>query len=176
MVMGQNGELISGYTERDLEQAVIDKLYQEEETQEIQHMIAKFYDKFDELHEQSVGQTLSKGPNKEQLRNDVKYRIPERWTKKFNKYDVIDINIYNKVSGIVEDRGKVNRPNKAAERNAIQLNIMESNLQQNSDAPKEPSQIDGGEKKDAGNRDISQFGESTDVSKAGMSPARAGSS
>ena len=39
------------YTERDIEQAVIEKLYQEEETQDIQHMIAKFYNKFDELHE-----------------------------------------------------------------------------------------------------------------------------
>jgi hypothetical protein len=56
-----------GYTltERDIEQAVIDKLYQEEETQDIQHMIAKFYNKFDELHEQSINQALAKSPNKD---------------------------------------------------------------------------------------------------------------
>ena len=39
------------FTEKDIEQAVIEKLYQEEETQDIQQMIAKFYNKFDELHE-----------------------------------------------------------------------------------------------------------------------------
>ena len=54
LVVGPNGSIVSGYTERDIEQAVIDKLYQEEETQDIQQMIAKFYNKFDELHEQSV--------------------------------------------------------------------------------------------------------------------------
>jgi len=35
----------------EIKQAVIDRLLQEEETLEIQHMIAKFYNKFDELHE-----------------------------------------------------------------------------------------------------------------------------
>ena len=54
-----------GFNERDIEQAVIDKLYQEEETQDIQDMIAKFYNKFDELHEQSVNQALAKSPNRE---------------------------------------------------------------------------------------------------------------
>jgi len=43
--------VIQGYTEMDIQQAVIDKLYQEEETQDMQQMIAKFYNKFDELHE-----------------------------------------------------------------------------------------------------------------------------
>ena len=80
--------------EREIEQAVIDKLYQEEETQDIQHMIAKFYNKFDELHEQSINQALAKGPSIQQLKNEVKYRIPERWTKRFHKYDIVDINIY----------------------------------------------------------------------------------
>jgi hypothetical protein len=32
----------------------MERLYQEEENLEIQEMIARFYDKFDELHEQSV--------------------------------------------------------------------------------------------------------------------------
>lgn len=41
----------ASYTDRQIEQAVIEKLYHEEETQDIQQMIAKFYNKFDELHE-----------------------------------------------------------------------------------------------------------------------------
>ena len=32
LVVGPQGTVLSGYTERDIEQAVIDKLYQEEET------------------------------------------------------------------------------------------------------------------------------------------------
>lgn len=58
-------------------------------------MIAKFYNKFDELHESSVNQALALSPNKQQMKKEVKYRIPERWTKKFHKYDIVDINIYN---------------------------------------------------------------------------------
>ena len=54
LMVGAGGKVISGYTERDIEQAVVDKIYQEEETQDIQDMIAKFYNKFDELHEQSI--------------------------------------------------------------------------------------------------------------------------
>ena len=98
----------------DLQQAVIDKLYQEEETQDIQQMIAKFYNKFDELHEQSVQHALAKSPNKDILKQEVKYRIPERWTKKFHKYDIVDINIFNKKSGIEQERGKINRAAKVA--------------------------------------------------------------
>ena len=48
--IGPQGQVM-GFNEMDLQQAVIDKLYQEEETQDIQQMIAKFYNKFDELHE-----------------------------------------------------------------------------------------------------------------------------
>ena len=36
---------------RDLEAAVIEKLHAEEESAEIQDMITRFYNKFDELHE-----------------------------------------------------------------------------------------------------------------------------
>ena len=32
LITGPNGTIVSGYTEKDIEQAVIDKLYQEEET------------------------------------------------------------------------------------------------------------------------------------------------
>ena len=71
-------------------------------------MIAKFYNKFDELHEQSVNVALAKSPNRQQMKNEVKYRIPDRWTKKFHKYDIVDINIYNQKTGIVQERGKVN--------------------------------------------------------------------
>jgi hypothetical protein len=78
-------------------------------------MIAKFYNKFDELHEQSINQALAKDPNREQLRNEVKYRIPERWTKRFHKYDIVDINIYNDKTGIVGERGRVNKEKKVKE-------------------------------------------------------------
>lgn len=77
-------------------------------------MIAKFYNKFDELHEQSVQHALAKSPNKDILKQEVKYRIPERWTKKFHKYDIVDINIFNKKSGIEHERGKINRAAKVA--------------------------------------------------------------
>ena len=72
------------------------KLYAEEETQDIQQMIAKFYSKFDELHEQSVQTALAKSPNRVQMKNEVKYRIPDRWTKPFHYYDIVDINIANR--------------------------------------------------------------------------------
>ena len=52
-------------------------------------MIAKFYNKFDELHEQSLGQALSRSPNKQQVKMEIKYKIPERWTRKFHKQDVV---------------------------------------------------------------------------------------
>lgn len=52
-------------------------------------MIAQFYQKFDELHEQSISQALARSPNKVHLKNEVKYRVPERWTKKFHKEDII---------------------------------------------------------------------------------------
>jgi len=51
LVVGPNGNIIQGFTERDIEQAVIEKLYLDEETAQ---MIAKFYNKFFELHQQSV--------------------------------------------------------------------------------------------------------------------------
>ena len=112
--IGPQGQVM-GFTEMDLQQAVIDKLYQEEETQDIQQMIAKFYNKFDELHEQSVQQALAKSPNKDILKKEVKYRIPDRWTKKFHKYDIVDINIYNQKTGIQQERGKINQAVKVAQ-------------------------------------------------------------
>jgi len=48
------------------------------------------------------------------LKQEVKYRIPERWTKKFHKYDIVDINIFNKKSGIEHERGKINQAMKVA--------------------------------------------------------------
>jgi len=50
----------------------------------------------------------------------VKYRIPERWTKKFHKYDIVDINIYNKKTGIEKERGKVNKAERIEERERIE--------------------------------------------------------
>lgn len=52
-------------------------------------MIAQFYNKFDELHEQSLSQTLARSPNKQSIKNEVKYRIPDRWTKPFHKEDIL---------------------------------------------------------------------------------------
>ena len=52
-------------------------------------MIARFYNKFDELHEQSVQTALAKSPNINTVKNEIKYKIPERWTRKFYKYDIV---------------------------------------------------------------------------------------
>ena len=71
-------------------------------------MIAQFYNKFDELHEQSLTQALAKSPNKAMIKNEVKYRIPERWTKKFHKNDVVSSEILLGQS-IPEERGAINR-------------------------------------------------------------------
>ena len=107
-------------------------------------MIARFYSKFDELHEQSVAQALSKNPDREKLKNDVKYRIPERWTKKFNKYDVVDINIYNKYTGtgIQDERGKVNKPGKVEKMKGLDKEIFNNILEKtkNSQSQMEQSQ------------------------------------
>lgn len=71
-------------------------------------MIAQFYNKFDELHEQSLTQALAKSPNKNMIKNEVKYRIPERWTKGFYKHDVVAMDILRGQS-IPEERGNINR-------------------------------------------------------------------
>lgn len=87
-------QIASGlYTEQQVEAAVFSKFYEEENT-DIQQMIAQFYNKFDELHEQSLTAALSKNPNKQSIKNEVKYRIPDRWTKKFHKHDIISMDIY----------------------------------------------------------------------------------
>ena len=45
------------------------------------------------------------------MKNEVKYRIPDRWTKPFHFYDIVDINIANKNKpGIQQERGRVNKP------------------------------------------------------------------
>ena len=73
--------------EQDIESAVFQKLYAEEESADIQTMIAQFYNKFDELHEQSLTTALAKSPNKVTIKNEVKYRIPERWTQLYHMSD-----------------------------------------------------------------------------------------
>ena len=66
----------------------------------------------------------------DQLKNEVKYRIPERWTRKFHKYDIVDINIYQKKPGILDERGKINKAEMIKERQAIekqtQMSILKS--------------------------------------------------
>lgn len=56
-------------------------------------MIAQFYNKFDELHEQSLTTALAKSPNKQSIKNEVKYRVPEQWTKKFRKSDILSAEV-----------------------------------------------------------------------------------
>ena len=43
----------------------MERMFAEEENLEIQEMIARFYDKFDELHEHSINKALAKSPNKQ---------------------------------------------------------------------------------------------------------------
>ena len=95
-------------SQADIETAVLQKVLAEEESSEIQQMIAQFYNKFDELHEQSLTAALSKSPNKDMIKNEVKYRIPERWTKKFHKEDIISADLYN-ANVIPEERGLINK-------------------------------------------------------------------
>ena len=71
-------------------------------------MIARFYNKFDELHNSSVIQALAKSPNKQQIKSEIKYKIPERWTRKFYKYDIVPVSM-TKDSAINQERGKVNK-------------------------------------------------------------------
>jgi hypothetical protein len=71
-------------------------------------MIAQFYSKFDELHEQSLTNALAKTPNRNTIKNEVKYRIPTRWTKTFHKYDIVSLDMMRE-SGISNERGKVNK-------------------------------------------------------------------
>ena len=59
-------------------------------------MIAQFYNKFDELHEQSLSQALARSPDKVTLKNEVKYRVPQRWTKPFHKEDILGNDFYLK--------------------------------------------------------------------------------
>ena len=82
-------------------------------------MIAQFYNKFDELHEQSLTAALAKSPNKQTIKNEVKYRIPQRWIKGFYKQDVVSLDIY-KDSGIVQERGKVNKTTVLEKRKALE--------------------------------------------------------
>lgn len=42
------------------------------------------------------------------IKNEVKYRIPERWTKGFYKHDVVAMDILRGQS-IPEERGNINR-------------------------------------------------------------------
>lgn len=93
---------------REIEAAVIEKLQAEEESAEIQDMIARFYNKFDELHEQSVQATLAKSPNKHLVKNEIKYKIPERWTRPFYKHDIVGRILADERFNH-EERGKVNK-------------------------------------------------------------------
>ena len=47
------------YVQAEVESAVYARIYAEEESVDIQHMIAQFYNKFDELHEKSLMAALA---------------------------------------------------------------------------------------------------------------------
>ena len=103
-----HGASFIGSGARELEAAVIEKLQAEEESAEIQDMIARFYNKFDELHEQSVQAALAKSPNRNLVKNEIKYKIPERWTKPFHKHDIVG-KILADDNFNAEERGYVNK-------------------------------------------------------------------
>lgn len=42
------------------------------------------------------------------MKNEIKYKIPERWTGKFHKHDILPI-VGSKDSAVREERGKVNK-------------------------------------------------------------------
>jgi len=71
-------------------------------------MIARFYNKFDELHEQSVQAALAKSPNKLLVKNEIKYKIPEKWTRPFYKHDIVG-KVYGNILFNSEQRGIVNK-------------------------------------------------------------------
>ena len=82
-------------------------------------MIAQFYNKFDELHEQSLTQALARSPHKVTMKNEVKYRIPDRWTKKFHKEDILGIDP-GKLSKNIDQVGLVNKESIIQQRNELQ--------------------------------------------------------
>lgn len=51
---------------------------------------------------------MAKIPNKTTIKNEVKYRIPERWTKPFHRDDVVSMDIF-KGSTIPDERGVINK-------------------------------------------------------------------
>lgn len=55
-----------------------------------------------------MNQALARSPNKNQVKVEIKYKIPERWTKKFHKFDVVPMSIYTQ-GGVQEERGRVNK-------------------------------------------------------------------
>jgi hypothetical protein len=95
-------------TPQEVEQAVIERLQAKEKSAEIQDMIARFFDIFDELHEQSVKNALARSPNRVHVKNEIKYKKPERWTRKFHKHDIIGRIIAGE-QHLTDDRGVVNR-------------------------------------------------------------------
>jgi len=85
-------------------------------------MIAQFYNKFDELHEQSLTQALARSPNKQTIRNEVKYRVPEMWTKPFHKEDILSAEAQMAPGKPVTDEiGIVNKLNVLKHRKAYDL-------------------------------------------------------
>ena len=51
---------------------------------------------------------LEKSPNKNIVKNEIKYKIPERWTKPFYKHDIIGKVLADDRFN-AEERGKVNK-------------------------------------------------------------------
>ena len=63
---------------------------------------------------------MAKSPNKATIKNEVKYRIPERWTKNFHRQDIVSEEIIRGQS-IPEERGNVNKNLIMSKRNDYEL-------------------------------------------------------
>lgn len=51
---------------------------------------------------------LARSPNKQQVKNEIKYKIPERWTKRFHRHDIIPLGNLHQ-SAVLNERGRVNK-------------------------------------------------------------------
>ena len=61
-------------------------------------------------------QALARSPNKITMKNEVKYRIPERWTRPFHKEDILGVDP-SKFSKNPDQLGIVNKAPIIAKRN-----------------------------------------------------------
>ena len=76
-------------------------------------------------------QALARSPNKQTIRNEVKYRVPEMWTKPFHKEDILSAAVQLAPGKSFGDEiGLVNKPNVVKHRKAYDLKRETSILNQ----------------------------------------------